>query len=51
MRESDLVNAWEWIAEDDACDDCPENDGKTFSLDEAMDTHPNCRCSELPIIE
>lgn len=50
MKESGVVSGWEWLAEPDACDYCSEQDGKIFDLDEAMDTHPNCRCAEKPIV-
>jgi SPP1 gp7 family putative phage head morphogenesis protein len=51
MKSSGLIDEWEWSAEPDACDVCAENDGKTYSLDEPMDTHPNCRCAMLPAIQ
>ena len=49
MQEAGLKE-WEWLAEEDACEDCASQNGKRFPLDEAMDTHPNCRCATLPVI-
>jgi len=50
MKESGLVDEWEWSSEEDACDFCAENNGKRFPVDEPFDTHPNCRCTPLPIL-
>lgn len=44
----------EWLAADDACDQCAELNGKIFSLDEIegmLPYHPNCRCACAPYIE
>lgn len=49
---SDVVGQWMWSASrGGACIACLEMDGEVFSLDEEMDgmTHPNCRCSPIPI--
>lgn len=51
MQEQGMVKQWGWIAEDDACEDCKANDGKRFPITQSMETHPNCRCGELPVIE
>jgi len=50
MKESGVVKGWEWDAEDDACPECDEKDGKIYTLDEPFDTHPNCRCAPLPVV-
>lgn len=50
MKNSGMVEGWEWISEPDACEDCLANDGKQFPLDEPFDSHPNCRCAELPVL-
>jgi SPP1 gp7 family putative phage head morphogenesis protein len=50
FERSGVVKEWEWLAEPDACDICLEKNGKRFPLTQGMDTHPNCRCAELPII-
>lgn len=45
------VRLWEWFAEPDACPFCKERDGKVYPTSETFDTHPNCRCSLLPVLE
>ena len=50
MKESKLVEEYEWLSETDACDFCLENNGKRFPVDEIFETHPNCRCSPVPLI-
>ena len=50
MKESGLVDEWEWLSEEDACDFCLGNNGKRFPVSEPFDTHPNCRCTNLPIL-
>lgn len=47
---SDVVDGWEWLAAGDPCPFCASMNGTKHSLDESMDTHPNCRCTELPIV-
>lgn len=48
---SDVVGQWMWVAtlSPDTCIACLESDGETFSLDEDMDSHPNCRCTPVPV--
>lgn len=46
----DVVREWEWFAEPDACDFCHERDGDRFPVEEDFDTHPNCRCTSLPVV-
>lgn len=48
---SDVVNGWVWIADQGpfTCGFCLGMDGSVHSLDEEMDTHPNCRCSQSPV--
>jgi SPP1 gp7 family putative phage head morphogenesis protein len=50
MKESGVVKGWERIEQDDACEDCQEENGKQYALDEPFDTHPNCRGAMLPIV-
>lgn len=50
MKESGVVDGWEWIVEPDACQFCESMAGTIFSLDVNMDTHPNCRCIQAPHI-
>lgn len=50
-KESGIVTAKEWLAEPDACEICLEGAANSpYSLDEVMDSHPNCRCAWLPIL-
>jgi hypothetical protein len=47
---SDVVTGWQWLAEPDACADiCRPMNGTQHTLSETMDTHPRCRCTQLPI--
>lgn len=51
MKASGVVSAWQWYAVNtDACPFCLEHNGKEYDLNTVMDTHPNCRCSELPVV-
>jgi SPP1 gp7 family putative phage head morphogenesis protein len=47
----DVVGQWLWSATQDAatCAACLGMDGQVFDLDTEMDSHPNCRCSPLPV--
>lgn len=47
----DIIKGWRWVASPDACDFCEGMDGSEHDLDEEMDTHPNCRCTEAPILK
>lgn len=51
-RRRDFVQAWEWQSARDAraCAICWVMDGREFALDEPMATHPNCRCTMLPVL-
>lgn len=51
MRYSGVVTGWAWLAEPDACPYCLEQNGKEFELNTPMDTHPNCRCGERPLVD
>jgi len=46
---SDVVSGWEWDAEPDACDICQEKDGEVAATEDDFETHPNCRCSPVPV--
>ncbi len=50
QMEANGLDKWEWLAEDDACDYCLEQNGKQFSTEKVMQTHPNCRCAMLPVV-
>jgi len=47
---SDVVGSWIWVAElgPDTCEVCIAMNGTEHSLEEFLDSHPNCRCSQAP---
>ena len=47
---AEIVKGWRWVAEPDACEFCQERDGSEHALEEDMETHPNCRCTQEPIV-
>lgn len=51
MIESGVVAKWEWFPEPDACPFCLGQGGKQFDLNTQMETHPNCRCGQIPILK
>jgi len=50
-KQTKIVDMWEWSAtrDDRTCPVCIFLDGQVFSLDTPFATHPNCRCSPLPV--
>jgi SPP1 gp7 family putative phage head morphogenesis protein len=44
------IGQWEWLAQPDACEECLSENGSIHDVDDIMDTHPSCRCCELPVI-
>ena len=51
MKRSGVVSAWQWYAvSTDACDYCLEHNGKEYDLETIMETHPNCRCTEIAVV-
>ena len=46
------IETYEWMAEDNACDDCLEQEGETHDVgsDPQIPLHPACRCSPIPIV-
>lgn len=50
-RLSTTVKAWQWSAtlDERTCPVCIALDGQEFSLATPFATHPNCRCSPIPI--
>jgi uncharacterized coiled-coil protein SlyX len=50
QANSDVVNSWIWLAElgPFCCAVCCEMNGSEHSLDETLDSHPNCRCAQVP---
>ncbi len=49
MKSANITH-WEWLSEPDACDTCKDNNGKIFPISVDMNTHPNCRCTMLPVL-
>lgn len=51
FREENVIKAWRWVAQMSysTCIACIMMDGQEFSLDDDMDSHPNCRCVQIPI--
>lgn len=56
-RESGVVEAKEWSADELACDECDGLDGEQVGLDEPFSdgsdgppAHPDCRCTVVPVI-
>lgn len=50
-ENSDILNGWVWNAEESAqtCEVCWAMNGTEHTLDEDLDSHPNCRCVQTPI--
>lgn len=51
MQNPGIVHGWEWLSarSDRTCAYCWAMDGTEHPLGEPMATHPNCRCTQLPI--
>ncbi len=52
FRENvEVVKGWKWVASlsGDTCAACIAMHGTEFKIGEAMDSHPNCRCVQVPI--
>jgi SPP1 gp7 family putative phage head morphogenesis protein len=49
-RASSVVESWVWLAmlDNRCCVVCAGEDGTVHSMSETMDTHPACRCIQLP---
>lgn len=48
---ADIIGGWLWSAtkSPNTCAMCLAMDGTQHSLDESLDSHPNCRCAALPV--
>lgn len=47
--DSDVVSGWTWYAQiATCCAACAAMHGTKHTLDESLDSHPNCRCAMLP---
>ena len=49
---SDVIYGWKWICSKSVrtCPLCLAMDGSDHSLSEQLDTHPSCRCTQVPLI-
>lgn len=52
-ENSDIVEGWYWVASlsGNTCAACIALHGTFHPLSESMDTHPNCRCTQVPGFE
>lgn len=52
LANSDVVMEWEWLTarSERTCPVCLAMDGKRFQLSKPFGTHPNCRCTMIPVI-
>lgn len=44
---------WSTAGDDAVCEDCADNEGRDFTIEEAegmIPMHPNCRCAFLPVV-
>jgi SPP1 gp7 family putative phage head morphogenesis protein len=50
-QNSNVVTRWRWVCAKQArtCGMCLAMDGREFELETPLGTHPNCRCSMIPI--
>lgn len=44
------VAGWIWRAGPNACPFCQSQDGTFHTLDETLDSHPNCQCQQEPVL-
>ena len=44
-----VVGAWMWVAMPDACDECVTMSGTIHDVTEGLDSHPRCRCIQVPL--
>lgn len=51
-QANSMVNRWRWVAglSPRTCAACWAMHGQIFDTDEPMGTHPNCRCSMVPMV-
>lgn len=57
-NNADVLAGMEWLAANDGrvCPDCLALDGQTWAIDDlsaprpVLDSHPNCRCSLIPVV-
>ncbi len=46
---SDVVTGWKWLATSGACSYCAGKNGEIAATKTAFHTHPNCRCTPIPV--
>ena len=53
MANQDVVEGWVWYAShtDHTCPVCLAMDGSEHPVGEIMDSHPNCRCTMVPLVK
>lgn len=53
FQQNQAVNAWRWVAAlgPRTCSACYAMHGTIHSRDEPMGTHPNCRCTMVPVVD
>lgn len=52
-QNRDVLDGWVWLAELDetTCIVCTVMHGTIHSVDESLDSHPNCRCTQVPLLK
>jgi Papain fold toxin 1, glutamine deamidase len=45
------LTEWEWVAYDEACDECSSQEGNHSIGDPYPPEHPNCRCGVSPVVD
>jgi SPP1 gp7 family putative phage head morphogenesis protein len=48
-QNAEVLQGWEWLTGPDPCPFCASQAGKVFSVDETLDSHPQCRCTQRPL--
>lgn len=53
MANDDILSGVMWCCDlsSDTCAACLDLSGEIFPVDYVMDTHPNCRCSLIPVVK
>lgn len=53
LANQDVVEGWVWYAShtDHTCPVCLAMDGSEHPVGEIMDSHPNCRCTMVPLVK
>ncbi|MBL8186577.1 MAG: minor capsid protein [Acidobacteria bacterium] len=52
-ENSDLVTGWQWLSarQTRTCASCWAMDGQIFPVETPLGSHPQCRCSMIPVLE